>query len=275
MNIPKAGIMGWPVDHSLSPRIHGWWLKHYNMEGSYERLPVPPEGLDHAMKDLRVRGFRGINLTLPHKETALQYMDYIEDAARHIGAINTVLVREDGTLEGRNTDVYGFTQNLLSSGYKPKGRPVVILGAGGAARAAIAAFSDMGIGEIYIVNRTAGHVDALIKSFGPIIRGFSMTETYQAFKEAELLVNATSLGMKGQPAIDIDLKALPSSALVSDMVYAPLETGLLRMARAMGHPTLDGLGMLLHQARPAFMAFFGRDPEVTDELRRFVLTQQE
>ena len=263
--------MGWPIEHSLSPRLHGWWLSHYGIDGSYSALPVPPEGLERALKNLSGQGFCGVKSTVPHKEAALKYVDHVDPLAHCVGAINTVLVRGDGTLEGRNTDVYGFTQNLISAGYRPGRKPVVILGAGGASRAALAALLDMGVDEIRIINRTLERIGTLTATFGAAIRGFSWNDANCAFENAELLVNATSLGMKGQPPLEIPLDALPSTALVTDMVYAPLETGLLKHAQARGNPTLDGLGMLLHQARPAFAAFFGVDPEVTEDLRRFVL----
>ena len=194
----------------------------------------------------------------------------LEWAAR-MGAVNTVVVREDGKLEGRNTDAYGFAQNLLSAGYKPDKRPAVILGAGGAARAGIAALLDMSVAEIRIVNRTAARAQLLAKTFGGAIKIFNWTDTNRAFENAGLLVNATSLGMTGQQPLPVTLGALPGDALVVDMVYAPLDTGLLRMARRRGNPVCDGLGMLLHQARPAFTAFFGIEPEVTEALRRIVL----
>ncbi|MDP9127520.1 MAG: shikimate dehydrogenase [Pseudomonadota bacterium] len=268
---PKAGVMGWPVDHSLSPRLHGWWLERYGLEGSYMRLLVPAEDLPLALKKLCRQGFRGVNLTVPHKEAALLYMDHIDPMARRTGAVNTVLVSPDGALEGRNTDVFGFAQNLLSTGYAPRGRPAAILGAGGAARAAIVALLDAGASEIRIINRTPARAGVLAESFGPCLSAYGWDDLPAALEEAELLVNATSLGMKGQPPLICDLTRLPGDALVTDMVYAPLETGLLRNAKLRGNRVLDGLGMLLHQARPAFEGFFGQAPEVTEELRRFVL----
>jgi shikimate dehydrogenase len=183
-------------------------------------------------------------------------------------------VRGDGTLEGRNTDVYGFAQNLLSANYRPEGKPAVILGAGGAARAGVAALLGMGVKEICIVNRTPERITEIAEAFGGAVRGFPWSDTPRVLQDAGLLVNATSLGMKGQPQLEIDLGTLPKMALVTDMINVPVETELLKRARERGNPVLDGLGMLLHQARPAFAAFFGKDPEVTEELRQFVLRPQ-
>lgn len=270
----KAGVIGWPVEHSLSPKLHGFWLKRYGIDGSYVRLPVPLEGLERALKNLPAQGFRGVNLTMPHKEAALAFVDHIDPRARRISAVNTVVVRADGALEGRNTDIYGFAQNLLSANYKPGGKPAVILGAGGAARAGIEALLELGVTEVRVLNRTKERAEALRKIFGDAVTIFAWNDAQRAFDGAGLLVNATTLGMKGQPPLDVPLDSLPPDALVADMVYAPLETELLRKARQRRNPVLDGLGMLLHQARPAFEAFFGRDPEVTEELRRFVLTPQ-
>jgi shikimate dehydrogenase len=267
----KAGVMGWPVEHSLSPKLHGFWLKHYGIEGVYEKLPVPPEELGQTLRQLSARGFRGVNLTMPHKEAALAFIEHIDPRARKIGAVNTVVVRADGMLEGRNTDIYGFAQSLLAEGYAPAGKPAVLLGAGGAARAGIEALLELGVAEIRVLNRTQGRAEALRQIFGNAVKVFSWSDTQRAFDGAGLLANATSLGMKGQPPLDISLNGLPPDAFVADMVNVPAETALLRQARRRGYAMADGLDMLLHQARPAFEAFFGRDPEVTDELRHFVL----
>jgi shikimate dehydrogenase len=211
-----------------------------------------------------------VNLTVPHKEAALQIVDSIDPIAKRVGAINTVTVGGEGKLEGRNTDVYGFAQNLLTGGYKTDDRPVAILGAGGAARAAVVALLDMGVGSLRILNRTQDKAQDFVQEFGPKLSVFALDDA-QALREASLLVNATSLGLKGQPPLKINLDTLPRDALVTDMVYAPLMTDLLKCAEVRGNKTIDGLGMLLHQARPAFKAFFGVDPEVTSELRTYVL----
>jgi len=266
----KAGVIGWPIEHSLSPRLHEFWLKKYGIEGSYVPLAVPPEKLERVLRDLPKQGFRGANLTIPHKEAALNIVDRIDPAAARIGAVNTVIVGADGKLEGRNTDAYGFSRNLLAAGFKPRGAAVV-LGAGGAARAVATALGEMGVTEIRIVNRTVERAEMLVKQLKIDARIFAWNNYREAFLGAGLLVNATSLGMQKEPTLDIALDGLPRDAVVTDLVYAPLTTALLAEAQKRGHKTVDGLGMLLHQARPAFEAFFGRDPEVTDELRRYVL----
>jgi shikimate dehydrogenase len=266
---PKAGVMGWPIGHSLSPRLHTYWLKQYNIAGSYEALAVEPNNLEQALRDLPKNGFCGINLTVPHKEKALGVMSKLDDAAKRIGAVNTVIVHKESTLEGRNTDAYGFTQNLLSAGVNIKGKPVLILGAGGAARAVIVALQDMGAGEIRLTNRTKEKANILARDFN--IKPYTWNDAQLAMKDTGLLVNTTSLGMQGQPSLEISLGNLPLDAAVNDIVYVPLMTNLLQQAQKRGHKTMDGLGMLLHQARPAFAAFFGKDPEVTQELRRYIL----
>jgi shikimate dehydrogenase len=271
MNILHAGVMGWPVEHSLSPKLHGYWLKKYGIEGDYRVLPVQPENLSQELKGLAGKGFRGVNLTVPHKEAALECVDDIEPLAKRIGAINTVVVRTDGSLFGRNTDAYGFTQNLLATGFKVSSRSATLLGAGGAARAGLAALLDMGFDDIRIVNRTRPKADVLAAEFAPDkIKSFAWHDPC-ALEGSGLLVNSTSLGLKGQPPLEFALDSLPTEAWVTDMVYVPLQTDLLKEAEARGHRTVDGLGMLLHQARPAFQAFFGKDPEVTLELRAYVL----
>ena len=266
----KAGVMGWPVTHSLSPRLHGYWLHFYGVAGNYQLLPVNPEDIGNALVHLRESGFVGVNLTVPHKELALPYMGRVDPRAFRAGAVNTVLVHPDGTLEGRNTDVFGFSQNLLAGGYTPSRRPAAIIGAGGAARSAVVALLDMGLSEIRITNRTLVKAETLQQQFGPCIRVFSWNDPTM-LRDVDLLVNCTILGMTGQAALTINLESLPSDALVTDMVYAPLVTDLLARASAQGNKTVDGLGMLLHQARPAFHAFFGVDPEVTPELRAHIL----
>ncbi len=266
----KAGVMGWPVEHSLSPRLHGYWLERAHIKGSYLPLAVVPNDLSNALKSLKENGYRGVNLTVPHKEAAMAIVDDIDDIARRVGAINTVVVCEDGSLEGRNTDAYGFSQNLLSAQFQHQDRPAVILGAGGAARAAIVALMDLGVPEIRILNRTEDKAQNLAREFGSRLSAYALSNV-DALKDASLLVNATSLGLKGQPPLEIFLGTLPVGALVTDMVYAPLMTDLLKRAAARGNKVVDGLGMLLHQARPAFKAFYGVDPEVTPSLRSYVL----
>ncbi len=266
--------MGWPIGHSLSPRVHNYWLKHYGCDGSYEALAVPPEKLAESLRALSGQGFRGVSLTIPHKEKALDIVDHIEPLAKRIGAINTIVVQEEGVLEGRNTDVYGFTQNLLASGVNMKNKVATILGAGGGARAVIVALLDMGVHEIHLINRTEQKAEDLARQLGGVIKVTAWRDYKTALKKAELLVNTTPLGMQGQPALDVSLENLPRSAAVTDIVYAPLTTPLLKEARLRGHKAIDGLGMLLYQAQPAFAAWFGKTPEVTTALRNHVLGDQ-
>ena len=272
-----AGVMGWPISHSLSPRVHGFWLKTYAIDGAYVPLAVRPENIADALRALPLLGFRGANVTLPHKEAALRVVDQIEPLARRIGAVNTVIVAADGSLEGRNTDAFGFIENLRQGapGWRAKAGPAIILGAGGAARAVVAALQDAGAPLIRILNRDHGRAEALAAELAP--GGASTLEVLpwetrsEVLAGAALVVNATSLGLAGGPELEISLDALAKSALVTDLVYRPLETGLLKAAKTHGNPTVDGLGMLLHQARPGFAAWFGRMPEVTAELRQAVL----
>jgi shikimate dehydrogenase len=272
--ILQAGVMGWPIGHSLSPRLHTYWLKKYGIEGSYEALAVRPEQLAQKLHELPEHGFRGVSLTIPHKEKALMSMDELDPIAQRIGSVNTVVVRADGSLEGRNTDVYGFMQNLLAAGVDVQAGPATILGAGGSARAVVVALQDMGAEEIRIVNRTPERAEALKRQVGGMIEVFPWDRARSAMDGAMLLVNTTSLGMQGQPPLEVTIDGLARKATVTDLVYAPLMTVLLLRAQRREHRIVDGLGMLLHQARPAFAAFFGRDPEVTDDLCRHVLEGQ-
>ncbi len=266
-----AGVMGWPVAHSLSPRLHTHWLHHYKIDGDYVALEVEPDRLRVELKSLAAKGFAGVNLTVPHKEAALSIVDEIEPLAARIGAINTVIVRHDGSLLGRNTDAFGFTENLVMAGFVPQLKSATLLGAGGAARAGLVALLDMGMTDIRIINRSRDKAEKLAMDFAPDkIRVFDWDHP-RALEDSGLLVNATSLGLKGQPLLEISLDYLPTEAWVTDMVYVPLQTGLLKQAAERGNKTVDGLGMLLHQARPAFSAFFGVDPEVTPHLRAHVL----
>ncbi len=269
----KAGVMGWPVAHSLSPALHGFWLKRHKIEGSYESLAVPPDRLAGALRALASKGFAGCNLTIPHKEAALPLMEMLDPAARRIGAVNTVTVGPDGALSGHNTDGYGFIENLRAGipGWKSSAGPAVVLGAGGASRAILDALIQDGAPEIHLANRHRSRAGELAKIFGATVKVVEWADRARALAKAALLVNATSLGMEGNPPLELDLAALPASAAVCDIVYAPLETGLLKSAKARGLKTVDGLGMLLHQARPAFKLWFGVLPEVTPELRRVVL----
>ncbi len=272
-----AGVVGWPVGHSLSPRLHGFWLDRHGIDGAYLPLAIAPEHFESALRGLVDSGFRGVNLTIPHKQAALALCDQVTPLAARIGAVNT-LVFEDGRLKGSNTDAFGFLENLRHGAptWKPTAGPVLILGAGGAARAAAVALLDAGAPEVRLANRTTARAEALAQDLEAQELGGQVTAVPwegcgAAFEDLALLANTTSLGMTGQPPLELDLDRLPTDALVADIVYAPLETDLLARARARGNPAVDGLGMLLHQARPGFESWFGIPPEVTAELRTFVL----
>lgn len=267
-----AGVMGWPVSHSRSPRLHGYWLERYAVDGAYIPLPVPPGQVETALRALPVLGFRGANLTVPHKTEGLAICDELDPLARRIGAVNTVVVGEDGRLIGSNTDAYGFIENLRrNSAWRSGDAPAVVLGAGGAARAVCVALLDAGAKSVRIANRTRLRAEDLADELGAAVEAVDWETRDAVLENAGLLVNTTTLGMTGQPQLDIDLSALPEGAVVCDIVYVPLETKLLATARAGGHQTVDGLGMLLYQAQPGFEAWFGIRPEVDDSLRRFML----
>ena len=267
-----AGIIGWPVSHSRSPRLHGFWLNSYGIDGAYLPLAVRPEQARDAIRALPLLGFAGANVTLPHKEAALSAVDRVTAQARRIGAVNTIIAAADGTLEGSNSDGFGFLENLRQSApqWQPGQGPAVLLGAGGAARAVAAALVDAGVPELRLVNRTAVRAEQLATDIGGPIKPYAWEQRGAALKDGTLLVNSTTLGMKGRSPLDIDLQPLPPAAIVCDIVYVPLETPLLAAARARGLATVDGLGMLLHQARPGFAAWFGVEPVVTPELRSFI-----
>ncbi|MCH7540498.1 MAG: shikimate dehydrogenase [Proteobacteria bacterium] len=267
-----AGVIGWPVGHSSSPRLHGYWLEHYGIDGAYVPLGVEPANFERVLQVLPLLGFVGVNVTVPHKEAALAAVDVADPLAQRIGAVNTVIVRRDGGLEGRNSDAYGFLENIKTAvpGWDAASGPAVVLGAGGAARAVCAALVDDGAPEVRVVNRTSARAEALAAAIGSRCRVLPWSERCGALDGAGLLVNATTLGMTGQPPLDLDLDRLPMAAVVNDVVYAPLETALLKMAARRGNRTVDGLGMLLHQARPGFKAWFGVEPEVTSALRAFL-----
>ena len=265
-----AGVMGWPVAHSRSPRIHGYWLEEKGIDGAYLPLAVRPEALGAALAGLPALGFRGCNLTAPHKEAALAHMATLSETARRIGAVNTVTVGDDGALHGDNTDGFGFIGHLRQEapGWNAAA-PVAMLGAGGAARAVVDALKAEGVTEIRVANRTRGRADALAETAGDMLRVLPWEEREAALEGCGLLVNTTQLGQGGKPALELDLERLPGAAVVYDLVYAPLETALLRAARARGNTAVDGLGMLIHQARPGFAAWFGAEAEATAALRAF------
>jgi shikimate dehydrogenase len=268
-----AGVMGWPVAHSRSPVIHNHWIRQYGLNGAYGLFPVQPNQLETAIRGLKALGLAGCNITIPHKVDAMQYMDWVDPLALRMGAINTIVVKADGTLHGFNNDGYGYLQSLREAqpNWQADTGPAVVLGAGGAARAIVVSLIDAGATEIRILNRTRSKAEELAQEFGQVITAYDWSERADALNNAALLINTTNQGMHGESALDIDLTQLPTSALVSDAIYIPLETPLLAAARLRGNTTVNGLGMLLHQARPAFKAWFGVMPEVTPELKNAIM----
>lgn len=267
-----AGLIGWPVSHSRSPRLHGYWLAEHGIDGAYVPLPVQPDRVEVALRGLAAAGLRGVNVTIPHKQTVLGLCDEVDDIARRIGAVN-VLTFDGEKISGSNTDSFGFVENLKAGapGYDATRAPAVLLGAGGGARAVAVGLLDAGVPELRLVNRNRERAEGLAADLGGAVTVSAWEERCAALSGAGLLVNSTSLGMSGQPALEISLADLDPGAVVADLVYSPLETGLLAAARARGCTTVDGLGMLLHQGRPCFAAWFGPDPQVTPELRAYVL----
>lgn len=269
-----AGVMGWPVAHSRSPVLHGYWLQRYGIDGAYVPMAVKPENLRRALQSLTVLGFAGCNLTIPHKEEALRAVDFCEPSAQRAGGVNTIVVDPQGNIVGSSSDGFGFIAALRAAAphFDAAQAPAVVLGAGGAARAIVAALLDHGAREVRLINRTPERAAKLAQELGGEVCGIAWEKRAEALADVGLLVNATSLGMEGQPALALPLDALPTEAVVNDIVYVPLETPLLAAARARGNLCVDGLGMLLHQARPGFEAWFGIKPEVDDGLRQAVLT---
>lgn len=268
----RACVIGWPVEHSRSPAIHRFWLKQYGIDGAYEKEAVPPEEAARFIRSLAERGYVGANVTLPHKLLALQAADIADEAARAIGAANTLWLDGAGRLHASNTDAYGFMTNLNAQAphWHEGRRPAMVLGAGGAARAILHGLIAAGAPRILLTNRTRERAEALAASFAPNVEVVDWDDRDRALAGRGLLVNATSLGMTGKGTLDIDLAKLPSDAVVADIVYSPLETVLLAAARVRGNLVVDGLGMLLHQAVPGFERWFGVRPEVTPELRAHV-----
>jgi len=272
MSIPSgharvAGIAGWPVTYSRSPRRHGFWLQRYGIDGAYIPLPIRPGEFAIAMRGLLAAGFAGANVTIPHKISALDICDTIDDTARRAGAVNT-LVFQDGKIAGSNTDGYGFVANLHAHGVDPATGPVLLLGAGGSARAVAAALLDEGA-SVTVANRTRARAEGLAREI-PGLRIAEWDARVPALADHALVVNTTPLGMIGHTPLDLDLSHAPASLVVADNVYVPLETPLLAAARARGLRCVEGLVMLLHQAVPGFRAWFGVEPRVDEELRRFV-----
>ena len=272
-NAKIAGVIGWPVAHSLSPRLHGYWLQTLGIDGAYVPLPVAPENISDALRALLKLGFAGANVTVPHKEAALAAVDEVSEIANRIGAVNTLICKSDGTLYGDNTDAFGFIENLRAGApsWRPDSGRALVLGAGGAARAVITALIDAGVTEISLSNRTLARADDVAQYIGGNVAVVPWEARDTAAEGVTLLVNTTTLGMTGKAPLEMDIRALADDAVVTDIVYAPLQTPLLASAHARGLTTVDGLGMLLHQARPGFEAWFGVRPEVTADLRRHVL----
>ncbi len=267
-----AGLIGWPVFQSRSPSLHGYWLDKYGIPGVYVPMPVQPGRLEDALHGIRALGFAGCNITLPHKEAAARLMDRLDPVAQRLEAVNLVVVEADGSLSGFNTDGYGFIENLREgkADWRADAGPAVVLGGGGGARSVVGSLLDAGAHEIRLVNRTRTRADALATAFGGKITVVDWTGRHAALAGSALLVNTTNQGMVGQPSLDLRLDALPADAVVCDIVYNPLEPSLLADARVRGNPVINGLGMLLHQARPAFEAWWGVLPDVTPELRAAV-----
>jgi shikimate dehydrogenase len=270
--VKRACVIGWPVEHSRSPMIHRYWLKLYGIDGVYEKEAVPPEAARDFMRSLKERGYVGANVTLPHKLVAVEASDVADDAAHAIGAANTLWLDADGRLNASNTDAYGFMTNLVEQApqWNEVRRPVVVLGAGGAARAVLYGLVKAGASKVLLANRSRTRADDLALAFPPRVEVVDWETRDRALAGSGLLVNTTSLGMTGQTPLMIDLSKLPADAVVADIVYSPLETLLLTKARNRGNIAVDGLGMLLYQAAPGFERWFGVRPEVTAELRAHV-----
>ena len=268
----RACVIGWPIEHSRSPLIHSHWLARHGIQGGvYEKRGVPPEEIESFLVDLQRHGYVGANVTVPYKEVALRAAAHADEAARGVGAANTLWF-ENSALCASNTDVYGFLCNLDDQvlGWDDNGRLAVVLGAGGAARSVLRGLIERGFDEIRVVNRSSDRAQQLARFFGPRVRVLDWEQRSGVLDGVDILVNTTTLGMNGT-ALEIDLRGLPEGALVTDVIYVPLETPLLRQARRRGLRTADGLGMLLHQAVPGFEKWFGIRPEVTPELRELVL----
>ena len=264
-----AGVMGWPVMHSRSPLLHNYWFEKYQLTGRYVPLAIEPKGLATALRALHPLGFAGCNLTIPHKEAAMAIVDEVDPVASRIGAISCVVVRPDGSLAGSNNDCYGFIHNIRQEqpAWRADAGPVAVIGAGGGSRAVCYALTQAGVREIRLINRTFARARAMADKFGAPVTAFSWDERAEALAGTTMVVNTTNQGMAGQPALDLRLDRLPLSAVAADLIYIPRETPFLAAARERGNRTVNGLGMLLHQARPAWQAWFGIEPAVTPELR--------
>ena len=271
--IPLAGVIGCPIAHSKSPKIHGHWLKTLGIQGAYIPMEVEPANLKDVILTLPKMGFVGANVTLPHKEAIMEIADFVTDRAALIGAVNTLIFRADGKIQGDNTDGYGFLENLKTGApdWAPQAGPAAVLGAGGAARAVIASLLDAGVPEIMLSNRTRVRADRLKSVFGNRVTVYDWVQAGNMLDHAALVVNTTSLGMIGKPELRVPLDGLSPDTVVTDLVYAPLKTKLLETAEELGCVTVDGLGMLLHQAVPGFERWFGTRPEVDRAARTAAL----
>jgi shikimate dehydrogenase len=267
-----AGLLGWPVAHSRSPVIHNYWLARYGIAGRYTLFPVPPEKLDDALRGLSALRMRGCNVTTPHKQAVMPLIDHVDPMARRIGAVNTIVVEDDGSLRGFNNDGNGFVQSVRDAkpDWRPDAGPICVLGAGGAARAVVASLAEQGAREIRVLNRTPDRAQELQALFGVPVTALDWDQREAAVEDVALVVNATNQGMAGKPPLDIRLDRLAKHAIAADLIYTPPETPFLAAARARGNLTVNGLGLLLNQARPAFNAWFGVMPEITPELIRSI-----
>ncbi|EAQ07535.1 shikimate dehydrogenase [Yoonia vestfoldensis] len=273
-DFPRAGVIGNPISHSLSPKLHGHWLRRYGINGSYDALQVTEDGLERTLRSLPAQGYVGVNVTLPHKVAVLQIADQLTDRATLIGAANTLTFKDDGRIFADNTDGYGFLENLRQGapGWDAKTGPAVVFGAGGAARAVLVSLIEAGVPEIILTNRTRPKAESLRADFGARIRIVDWVQAGSVLSDAATVVNTTSLGMKGGQEFRVPLDGLRSGTVVTDIVYTPLRTKFLDAAAEKGCVTVDGLGMLLHQGVPGFERWFGKRPEVDDDLRRVVLS---
>lgn len=271
--IPLAGVIGCPVAHSKSPQLHRHWLQKYGLAGHYVPMHVEPQDLAEAIRMMPKLGFVGANVTIPHKEAVMQIADQVTDRARVMGAANTLIFREDGSILADNTDGYGFITNLHQGApdWDPQAGPAVVLGAGGACRAVVASLLEAGVPEILLTNRTRARAEQLHSDFGSRIRVVEWVQAGNVIEEGALVVNTTSLGMEGKPRLRVPLDGLRRDAVVTDLIYAPLKTELLAAAEEAGCTVVDGLGMLLHQAVPGFERWFGQHPEVDAQTREAVL----
>ena len=271
---PRAAVLGNPISHSLSPKLHGYWLQRYGLAGSYTAIKVTEDALEETLRRMPSEGFVGCNVTLPHKVSVLKYADHITDRATLIGAANTLTFKDDGRIFADNTDGYGFLANLRQNApdWNPKAGPAAILGAGGAARAVIVALAEAGVQDILLANRTRPKAEALRDEFGARITVVDWVQAETMFEDARTVVNTTSLGMTGGPEFKLSLDGLRKDAVVTDIVYNPLVTPFLAAAARQGCKTVDGLGMLLHQGVPGFERWFGHRPEVDAATRQAVLS---